>query len=125
MIHRGVISLGVGGTAFLVASVIGFEVFSADFPSVFYVLPIALAALFVAAIGTYLALGSQPKRPVGTVLVGVAAISYGFFFLWLVRYAVPPTRGFLPFDLITILSVILGVILAIFVWMTDPRLVER
>jgi len=125
MIRRVVISLGVGGTAFLIASVIGFQVFGADFPSVFYVLPIAIAALFVAAIGTYFTLGPQRKRPIRTVLVGVAAISYGFFFLWLVRYAIPPARGFLSFDLIGILGVLLGVILAVFVWTTNPSLVDR
>jgi hypothetical protein len=118
MFPRRLVSFGVGGTAFLVAGVLGFEVFGSDFPSVFYVLPIALLAGAVAAIGAYYVLGSPPGRGVRSALTGIAAISYALFFFWLVRYSIASTRAVLSFDRIAVLSVAIGAAVAAFVWIS-------
>lgn len=125
MFRRSFVSLGVGGTAFLVASAIGFEVFGGDFPSIFYVLPIALLAMGVAAIGTYLYFGRRSRRVIRSGLTGVAAISYAFFALWFVRYAIASTRSVLSFDLIASISVVIAVIVTAVVWIYDQALEER
>jgi hypothetical protein len=116
MFPRRLVSFGVGGTVFLVAGVLGFEVFGSDFPSVFYVLPIALLAGIGGAIGAYYMLGSRPGRGVRSALTGIAAISYVLFFLWFVRYSIASTRAVLSFDRIAVLSVALGAAVAAFVW---------
>ena len=121
MSHRRLVSLGVGGTAFLVASLLGFEVFGGDFPSVFYVLPIALLAAIGGAIGSYLALGARPGRGVRSVLNGVAAVGYGFVSLWFVRYSIAATRAALSFDRIAVISVVLGAVVAALAWVYGPK----
>ena len=121
MVYKRLVSFGVGGTAFLVASVLGFEVFGGDFPSVFYVLPIALLAAIGGAIGSYLVLGMRPGRGVRSVLGGVAAVSYAFFFGWFVRYSIAATRGALSFDRIVVLSVAVGAAIAVLVWIYGPK----
>lgn len=121
MSHRRLVSFGVGGTAFLVASLLGFEVFGSDFPSVFYVLPIALLAAIGGAIGSYLALGAQPGQGVRSVLSGAAAVSYAFFSFWFVRYSIAATRAALSFDRIAALSVVLGAGIAVLAWLYGPE----
>ncbi|MEF8808020.1 hypothetical protein [Natronomonas sp.] len=123
-LRRLVLSVGVGGTAFLVASVIGFTVFGGDFPSVFYVLPLALGSALAAAGGTYVALGSRRGRPVRALLTGTAAVGYSFFLLWFVRYSIARTRGTLSFDLIAILSVAVAVVVAALAWRSQPMAAE-
>lgn len=122
-LRRIVVSIGVGGTAFLGASVIGFEVFGGDFPSAFYVLPIALLVAIVASGGTYRALAPNSPRSVRSGLTGLAAFSYSFFHLWFVRYAIAATRTHLPFDLIALLSVVLTAVVAALSWWYRPVLV--
>jgi len=116
MVYRRLVSFGVGGTVFLVASLLSFEAFGGDFPSVFYVLPIALLAAIGGAVGSYLALSARPGRGVRSVLGGVAAVSYAFFFGWFVRYSIAATRGVLSFDRIVVLSVAFGAAIAVLVW---------
>lgn len=120
MSYRRLVSLGVGGTAFLVASALGFEVFGSDFPSVFYVLPMALLAAIGGVVGSYLALGARPGRGVRSGLSGVAAVSYAFFLGWFVRYSVAVTRAPLSFDRIVFISVGLGIATAVLVWVYEP-----
>lgn len=121
-IRRALVPLGVGGTAFLLSSAVGFQVFGADFPSVFYVLPLALAATVLAVTGSFLLLGSRPGRAVRSSLVGVAGFGYSFFALLLVRYAVPPSRQLLGSVLILLLSTIVAVVLAVSTWRSGPPL---
>lgn len=118
-LRRTVVSIGVGGTAFLLASVAGFEVFGGDFPSVFYVLPIALLAAIIAAGGSYRTLRPTPGQLAQSGLTGVAAFSYSFFLLWFVRYSIAATRSFLSFDLIAILSAVAAVVVAVAVWISQ------
>ena len=119
-VRRVLISLGVGATAFLLSSVVGFQVFGADFPSVFYVLPLALVATVLAVGASVLFLGSQPGIVVWTSLVGVAGFGYSVFFLLLVRYAVPPTRALLDSALILLISAVVAVGLAALAWGSHP-----
>ncbi|WP_336133371.1 hypothetical protein [Natronomonas amylolytica] len=119
-LRRTLISVGVGGAAFLVASVAGFTVFGGDFPSVFYVLPIALASALVGAAGTYVLFGSRRPRPVRALLTGVAAFGYSVFLLWFVRYSVARTRSLLPFDSIALLSVAVALVVAALAWRSRP-----
>lgn len=121
MSHRRLVPFGVGGTAFLVASLLGFELFGSDFPSVFYVLPIALLAAIGGAVGSYLALGTQPERGVRSLLSGVAAISYAFVSFWFVRYSIAATRAALSFDRIAVISVVLGAVVAVLAWIYGPE----
>lgn len=120
MVKRALVSIGIGGTAVLIASVVGFAVVGSDFPSVFYVLPFALFAAILAAVGTYLAFGSELRREVQSGLTGAAALSYAFFSLWLIRYAIAPTRGVLSFGLIAGLSVLVAAAVAALAWVYDP-----
>jgi hypothetical protein len=113
---RHLVSLGVGGTAFLAASVLGFELFGGEFPSVFYVLPIAFLAGIVAALGAFVILGARPGGGVRSALNGVAAIGYAFFLFWFVRYSIAPTRAVLSFDRIAVLAVCLGTAVAALSW---------
>ena len=119
-LRRTIVSVGVGGTAFLLASVVGFEVFGGDFPSVFYVLPIALLAAVVAAGGGYRVLRPTPGQLAQSGLTGVAAFSYSFFLLWFLRYSIAATRPFLSFDLIAILSAVAAVAVAVAAWISHP-----
>ena len=116
MSPRLLVSLGVGGTAFLAASVLGFEVFGGEFPSVFYVLPIALLAGGIAAVGAFVILKSRPGLGVRSALSGIAAVGYAFFLLWFLRYSIAPTRTVLSFDRIAVLAVCLGTALAALAW---------
>lgn len=119
MARRTLVSVGVGATAFLLASVAGFEVFGSDFPSVFYVLPIALLAAIAATIGAYLGLRSRPGRVLRSGLTGTAAFSYTVFSLWFVRYSIAATRSFLSFDVIALVSVVVAAAVAALVWFSD------
>ena len=121
MFPRRFVSFGVGGTAFLLASRLGFEVFGSDFPSVFYVLPIALLAAIGGAIGSYLALSIQPGRGTRSVLGGVAAISYSFFLFWFIRYSIASARSVLSFDRIAVFSMVLGVVIAALTWIYGSK----
>jgi hypothetical protein len=123
-LRRLVLSVGVGGTAFLIASVIGFTVFGGNFPSVFYVLPLALGSALAAAGGTYAALGSRRGRPVRALLTGTAAVGYSFFLLWFVRYSVAATRSALSFDMIALLSVAVAVVVAASAWRSQQIAAE-
>jgi hypothetical protein len=96
-------------------------VFGSDFPSVFYVLPIALLAAIAAAIGSHLVLGSRPGRGVRSGLAGGAAVSYAFFSLWFVRYSIASTRAALSFDRIAVLSVGLGAATTALAWIYGPK----
>lgn len=125
MLGRILVSAGVGGTAFLVASVVGFELFGSEFPSVFYVLPLALAATGVVAAGTYLGLRAGPGRGVRSLVTGVAGFSYSFFFFWFVSYSIPATRDLLSFDVIAGLSAVLAVAVGVVAWVTRPLSPER
>ena len=115
-LRRAAIAVGVGGTAFLVASVVGFEVFGGDFPSVFYVLPIAILSWIVAAAGSYRALPTALSRPARSGLVGTAAFSYAFVIQWFVRYSVAATRSYLPFDLIAAVSAVVAIAVGVAAW---------
>lgn len=119
-VRRAAVSIGVGGTAFLVAGAVGFEIFGVDFPSVFYVLPIALIAAIAAAAGAYLGLTSTPSRTVESGLVGAAALSYSSFLLWFVRYSIAATRGFLSFELIGLLGGVIAIGFAVAAWVSYP-----
>jgi 4-amino-4-deoxy-L-arabinose transferase-like glycosyltransferase len=118
--RRFVLSVGVGAAGFLVASGIGFSVFGGDFPSVFYVLPLALASALVGAVGTYVVFGSPRPQPVRALLTGVAAFGYSVFVLWFVRYSIARTRNALSFDLIAIASVAVAVAVAALAWRSRP-----
>jgi NADH:ubiquinone oxidoreductase subunit K len=121
-VRRVVISVGAGGAVFLGASAIGFEVFGGDFPSVFYVLPIALAATIVAIGGAYFLLTPTSGRPVQSGLSGLAGFGYSFFLLWFIRYAIAATRSHLSFDLIPVVSSVIAVGVAIVAWIYHPVL---
>lgn len=121
--HRLVIALGVGGTVLLLTSVVGFEVIGGDFPSVFYVLPIALLAAGAALAGTYVALGRSIDRRVASALAGVAAFAYAVLLLQAVRYAIAATRSSLPVGTIALLGLATTIVVAGASWYYDavPR----
>lgn len=119
MVRNALVSVGVGATAFLLAAVAGFEVFGGDFPSVFYVLPIALLAAIAATIGSFLALGSDPERAVRSGLTGAATFGYAVLALWFLRYAVASTRSLLSVDVIALVSVVVAAAVAALVWFSD------
>lgn len=124
-LRRVVISIGVGASAFLVASVVGFEVFGADFPSVFYVLPIAIVAAIGGAYGAYRSLGPTSSRIVRSTLAGIAAFSFSWFLLWFVRYSIAATRAVLSFDLMLVSSIVVAGVVAVIGWIYPPVLDEN
>lgn len=124
VLRRIGISIGVAGTAFLAASVVGFAIFGGDFPSVFYVLPIALATAFVVAGFSFFVLGSVRDRGVVSALAGAAAFGYSFFLLWFVRYSIAATRGFLSFDLVAVLGIAVAVGVAALAWISEPDVAD-
>ena len=120
VLRRALIAIGAGGTTFLVVSALGFEVFGADFPSVFYVLPIAIAATVLAVAGSFSVLTPSASQPIQSSLSGIAAFGYAFFALWLVRYAIAAARPALPFDRIAVLSAVLAVVIGAVAWSRHP-----
>lgn len=124
MVKRALVSIGIGGTAVLIASVVGFAVVGSDFPSVFYVLPFALLAAIITAVGTYLAFGSELRREVRSGLTGMASFSYAYFALWFVRYSIAATREALSFGRIALLSVLVAAAVAAIVWFSDSTVKE-
>lgn len=117
--HRLVVALGVGGTVLLLTAVVGFEVIGGDFPSVFYVLPIALLTAGAALAGTYVALGRAIDRRVASALAGVAAFAYVVLLLQAVRYAIAATRSSLPVDTIALLALAVAFVVAGASWYYD------
>lgn len=117
--HRLVIALGVGGTVLLLTAVVGFEAIGGDFPSVFYVLPIALLTAGAALAGTYVALGRAIDRRVASALAGVAALAYVVLLLQAVRYAIAATRSSLPVDTIALLALAVAIVVAGASWYYD------
>ncbi len=120
-LRRVAIALGVAGSAFLLASVAGFAVFGSDFPSVFYVLPIALVAAVVALVGAYVATGRAVRPPVVALLAGVAAFGYAVFVQLATRYAVAATRPALQVDVIVLLAGLAAVTVTAGVWYDEVR----
>lgn len=120
-LRRPAIALGVGGTAFILATVAGFEVFGSDFPSVFQVLPIALVAAVVAAVVAGVATGRDLQPPVVGVLAGVAAFGYVVFLQLVTRYAIPATRRTLQVDLIVTLAALAAVVVTAGVWYDEAN----
>jgi len=114
--RRPAIAVGVGGTAFLVATVAGLEVIGADFPSLLYVLPIALATALVAIVVSYLATGRGLAPPAVGTLAGVAAFGYAVLFQLAVRSAVAATRRTLQVEVIALLAALAALGVAAGVW---------
>lgn len=120
-LRRPAIAVGVGATAFILASVVGFEVFGADFPTVFIVLPIALVTAVVAMIVTGVATGRDLQPPVVGVLAGVAAFGYAVFLQLATRYSIPATRRALQVDVIVVIATLAAVLTAAGVWYDATR----
>lgn len=114
--RRPVIAIGVAATAFILATVAGFEVFGSDFPSVFYVLPIALVAAVLAAVGAGVLTGRDLQPPVHGVLAGVAAFGYAVFIQLATRYAVASTRRVLQVDVIVVVAALAALLATAGVW---------
>lgn len=122
MIKKIIISFGWGGTAFFIASIIGFEIFGGDFPSVFFVHPIALFVAVIGGIMTHHFLSPTSSRTLQSTAGGIATFPYIYLLLWFVRYAIPSTRDILSFDLIAMISIAAVVLVGILFFLNYPVL---
>ncbi|WP_418280901.1 hypothetical protein [Halorubrum sp. DTA98] len=112
---------GVGVTAFLLGSVVGFELlFGPDFPSVFLVLPFATLLAVGAGAASYRLLGRRDERSVYGGLAGLAAFGYGVLLLLLIDYSVPASRDLLTVDRILAVGVALAAVVAVVGWVRPP-----
>ena len=124
-VRHVIVAFGVGITAFLASVVLGFElVFGPDFPSVFYVLPIAIAVAIVAIVASYALLVRRAGRALWAGLVGIAAFGYAVNVVLLIQYAVPQARDVLVVERIAIVGLLAALVLAIVAWAVPTLLRE-
>ncbi|WP_080508421.1 hypothetical protein [Haloparvum sedimenti] len=108
-LSRTVTVLGVGLTAFLVATAVVTELAASAVEfSLFLGLPAGLVAGVVAAGLAHRRLSRVASPPVRGALAGVAAVSYAALALFAVRYAVSAARPFLSTATVVIVAVAVG-----------------